>query len=229
MSSRTFLAASVGLLCAGCGTSGLNPLVLQGYELDPSLVTWKLDVPHPHVPRAVLRDNPQVSTDAEFVEAIARAGSQGQVDGQGVRAALHALYLGESDLGFYGLEAASTEDADRLESLLRGIWARNVSLDRARVHRGGKLVVVVWSAGVSRGRDGAPASARNPARPGGHQPTTPDTVAKFDIHRSAQLMGCSRRTLSATLAACAPGAPPAPGTERHDVGRAQGSTGMICR
>jgi hypothetical protein len=52
-------------------------------------------------------------------------------------------------VGFYGLEAASRADADRLESLLRGIWAHNASLDRARVHRGGKVLVVVWNDGVS--------------------------------------------------------------------------------
>ena len=150
VSRKTVLAASVGLLCAGCGTSGLNPIVLDGYELDASLVTQQIDdVLRLHVPRAVLRDNPQLSTDAEFVEAIARSGSQGQLGREGIRAALYALYRGESELGFYGLEAASTEDADRLESLLRGIWAHNASFDRARVHRGGKVLVVVWNDGVS--------------------------------------------------------------------------------
>ena len=150
MSRKIFLAASVGLLFAGCGTSGLNPLVLAGHELHASLVTQQIDrVQRLHVPRAVLRDNPQLSTDAEFVEAIARGGSQGQLDGEGIRAALYALYRGESELGFYGLEAASTADADRRESLVRGIWAQNASLDRARVHRGGKVLVVVWTDGVS--------------------------------------------------------------------------------
>ena len=38
--------------------------------------------------------------------------------------------------------------ADRLEGLLRGIWAKNASLDRARVHRGGKVLVVVWNDAV---------------------------------------------------------------------------------
>ncbi len=131
------LAASAGLLCAGCGTSGLQPLVLDGNELDASLVTQQIDeVPHLHVPRAVLHDNPQLSTDAEFVEAIARCGSQGQLGGEGIRAALYALYRGEDEVGFYGLEAASTAEADRRESLMRGIWAHNESLNRARVHRG---------------------------------------------------------------------------------------------
>ncbi len=150
MSRKMLLAASVGLLFAACGTSGLNPLVLDGHELHASLVTQQIDDgPRRHVPRAVLRDNPQLSTDAEFVEAIARSGSQGRLGGEGIRAALYALYRGESEVGFYGLEAASTADADRLESLLRGIWAHNARLDRARVHRVGKVLVVVWNDGVS--------------------------------------------------------------------------------
>ena len=150
MSRKMFLAAAVGLLFAACGTSGLNPLVLDGHELHASLVTQQIDdVPRLHVPRAVLRDNPQLSTDTEFVEAIAGSGSQGQLGGEGIRAALYALYRGKSEVGFYGLEAASTADANRLEGLLRGIWAKNASLDRARVHRGGEVLVVVWTDGVS--------------------------------------------------------------------------------
>jgi hypothetical protein len=150
MSRKMFLAAAVGLLFAACGTSGLNPLVLDGHELHASLVTQQIDDgPRRHVPRAVLRDNPQLSTDAEFVEAIGRCGSQGQLGGEGIRAALYALYSGENEVGFYGLEAASTAEADRRESLLREIWAKNASLDRARVHRRGKVLVVVWNDGVS--------------------------------------------------------------------------------
>ena len=150
MSRKIFVAASVGLLFAGCGTSGLKPLLLAGHELHASLVTQQIDrVQRLHVPRAVLRDNPQLSTGAEFVEAIAGGGSQGRLGGEGIRAALYALYRGESEVGFYGLEAASTADANRLEGLLRGIWAQNASLDRARVHRGGEVLVVVWTDGVS--------------------------------------------------------------------------------
>ncbi len=147
---KMLLAATVGLLSAGCGASGLNPLVLDGYELDASLVTQQIDeVPHLHVPRAVLHDNPQLSTDAEFVEAIARGGSQGQLGGEGIRAALYALYRGENEVGFYGLGAASAAEGGRGETLMRGIWAPNESLNRARVHRGGKVLVVVWTDGVS--------------------------------------------------------------------------------
>ena len=77
------------------------------------------------------------------------AASQGQLGGDGIRAALYALYQGERELGFYGLEAATTVDADRLESILRGTWAHNASIDIARVHRGGQVFVVVWHDGVS--------------------------------------------------------------------------------
>jgi hypothetical protein len=147
--SRKILLGAVGLLFAACGTSGLNPLVLYGHELHASLVTEQIDEVPLHVPRGVLRDNPQLSTDSEFVEAVARGGSQGQLGGEGIRAALYALYRGEGEVGFYGLEAASTADANRLEGLLRGIWAKNASLNRARVHRGGDVLVVVWTDGVS--------------------------------------------------------------------------------
>jgi len=113
-------------------------------------VTRKLeDASRRHVGRAVLRDNPCLSTDAEFVNAIAHSASQGRLDGEGIRAALYALYLGESELGLYGLEVASAADADRLEGFLRGICAYNVSLARARAHRKGEVLVVLWSDGLS--------------------------------------------------------------------------------
>lgn len=83
------------------------------------------------------------------VDVLARIASQGRVGGEGSRAALYALYLGESEVGLYGLEAASPADAGRLEGVLRGIWAHNESLGRARVHRKGKVLVVAWHNGVS--------------------------------------------------------------------------------
>jgi hypothetical protein len=148
MSTKLLLGWS--LLLAGCAPSALRPLVLEGQELHASLVTRNLDdVSRLHVPRAVLPDNPYLSTDAAFVDAIAHGASQGRLGGAGIRAALYALYLGESDLGLYGLEAASAADADRLEVALRGIWAYNDSVGRARVHREGKVLVVVWNGGVS--------------------------------------------------------------------------------
>lgn len=130
--------------------NGLAPLALEGRELHPSLMTRRLDdKPIRHVSRSVLQGNPQHSADPEFVKAIARSGSQGNLDEKGIRSALYALYLGEKELGFYGLEAASAADANRLEEALRKIWARNESIDRARVHRGGLVLVVVWTDGVS--------------------------------------------------------------------------------
>jgi hypothetical protein len=144
-------SAGVGVVEAAARwwSSGLRPLVLDGHELHATLVTQRIeDVLRLHVPRAVLRENPMLSTDADFVEAIARSGSQGRLGAEGIRAALYALYRGESEIGLYGLEAASTADADRREGLLREIWAHNASLDRARVHRRGKVLVVVWNNGV---------------------------------------------------------------------------------
>lgn len=147
---RTKLLLGGSLLLAACAGSGLDPLVVDGQELHASLVTRSLDdASRRHVPRGVLRDNPYLSTDAELVEAIAHSASQGQIGGEGIRAALYAVYLGESELGLYGLEAASIADADRLEGSLRGIWAHNAGLGRARVHREGKVLVVVWNDGVS--------------------------------------------------------------------------------
>lgn len=129
---------------------GLARLVLKGRDLHPSLITRRLDENTVrHVRRKVILGNPQHSTDAEFIEAIARSGSQGKLGGEGIRSALYALYFGDREIGFYGLEAASEADANRLEDVLRKTWAHNESIDRARVHRGGSLLVVVWTDGVS--------------------------------------------------------------------------------
>ena len=149
MSTKLLLGWSL-LLLAGCAPSALGPLVVDGHELHASLVTRKLeDAARLHV-APVLRDNPYLSTDSEFVDVLARIASQGRLlGGEGVRAALYALYLGESEVGLYGLEAASPTDADRLEGVLRGIWAHNERLGRARVHREGNVLFVVWHNGVS--------------------------------------------------------------------------------
>jgi hypothetical protein len=97
----------------------------------------------------VPKGNPHISTDPLFLEAIARSGSQGQLGGGGIRSVLFAVYIAERELGFYGLEAASEADANDREIALRDIWAHNVRLDRARVHRAGLVLVVVWTDGVS--------------------------------------------------------------------------------
>lgn len=149
MSTRLVLVVSV-LLASGGPPSALSPLLVEGPQLHSSLVTRKVeDAAKLHL-APVLRANPQLSTDAAFVDVLARISSQGRLgSGEGVRAALYAFYLGESELGLYGLEAASPANADRLEVVLRDIWAHNEGLGRARVHRGGKVLVVAWHNGVS--------------------------------------------------------------------------------
>ena len=152
MIKKILVGSVLGLLVTACGTtqmSKLHTLALEGHELHASLVTQQIDGIPLHVDRSTLLGNPQVSTEPKFVRTISRGGSQGQLDGEGVEAALYTLYREEKELGFYGLEAGSMADADRLESRLRDIWKVNVSLDRARVHRGGKTLVVVWTDGVS--------------------------------------------------------------------------------
>ena len=149
MTTKLLLVWSL-LLLAGCAPSALDPLVVDGQELHASLVTRKLEDAARLRLATVLRDNPYLSTDAGFVDAIAQIASKGRLGGgEGIRAALYALYLGESELGLHGLEAASPTDADRLEGVLRGTWAHNESLGRALVHREGKVLVVVWHNGVS--------------------------------------------------------------------------------
>ncbi|MCA8954343.1 MAG: hypothetical protein KDE27_32850 [Planctomycetes bacterium] len=144
------LVVAFAVALTACSTCPLTPLAVDGHELDAALVTCDLDaVAKLHVPRAVLRSNPQVSSDPAFVAAIARSGSQGRLGSDGVRAALYALHAGEKPLGLYGLQAASMADADRLEGALREIWNHNAELGRARVHRQGDVLIVVWHDGVS--------------------------------------------------------------------------------
>lgn len=81
--------------------------------------------------------------------AIAQYASQGQLRGNGIRSAIYAVYQGSSELGFYGLEATSSEVADPLERRLREIWSHNVNEDRVRVHRSGCHFAIVWHDGVS--------------------------------------------------------------------------------
>ncbi|MCA8976346.1 MAG: hypothetical protein KDC98_16625 [Planctomycetes bacterium] len=121
---------------------------LDGPDLHFALAVRQIEpTRHLHVPQSVVLDNPQLSTDTTFVAAIAHSASQGRLTGEGIRAALYALYvhyLGGIELGLYGLEASSAADADRLEVALRRIWAHNAGLGRARVHRGGRVLVVAW-------------------------------------------------------------------------------------
>jgi len=129
--------------------SGLGSLVLEGHELHASLKTRQIDDSVRHVPRALIPENPHVSTDAAFVTVIARNGSQGSLGREGIRSVLYALYREKKEIGFYGLEAVSAADADRWEEALRKTWAHNVRLGITQVHRKGLVLVVVWTDGVS--------------------------------------------------------------------------------
>ena len=92
-----------------------------------------------------LKTNPQHATDQAFVEAIARYGSQGRLDGDGMRGALFAQYTdGSSEIGFYGLAADNESVAAQREQDLRKIWAHNHGLDRTHIHRQGAVLLVVW-------------------------------------------------------------------------------------
>lgn len=143
------VATAVALLAGPSLSEGLNQLLIEGPELHASPETRSLtESPPRHVPAGLIQWNPQLSADAAFIRAIAASGSQGQLGPEGIAAALYAIYAVEKELGFYGLEASSLADADRLETALRGIWAHNASLDRAQVHRAGKALVVVWTDGV---------------------------------------------------------------------------------
>src|SRR5262245_49488525 len=79
-SATLFLGWSL-LLLAGCAPRALGPLVVDGQELHASLVTRKLeDAAKLHL-APVLRDNPYLSTDAEFVDILAKIASQGRLGG----------------------------------------------------------------------------------------------------------------------------------------------------
>ena len=142
-----------GLLLAlltGCASTGLERVAMEGSELHASLGPKDLEEAHHGVPEGILR-SPQLSSDPRVVESVGSFASQGQLDGEGIRRVLFAVYEGESEVGLYGLEAASPGIADGLETRLRAIWAHNVSLERTRIHRGGAVLLVVWHDGVTPG------------------------------------------------------------------------------
>lgn len=137
------------VLLSGCASITMRSLVVEGPELHPSLHTRELKDAAQHYLAPVLRANPYLSTDREFVDLLSRMASQDRMNGEGVRAAVYGLYAAETNLGIYALEAASFADADRINDVLRRIWSRNVSLDCTRVHRDGRVFVVLWHDGVS--------------------------------------------------------------------------------
>ena len=128
-----------------------KPMVLEGRELLPSLRTRQADEPVWHLRSdSVLPTNPCVSTNAEFVERISRSSSQGQLPRDGVQSALYAAYGDEEQrVLLRGLEATSDDDASSREAALRSIWRVNMRHGNIRVHRKGKLLVVVWHQGLS--------------------------------------------------------------------------------
>jgi hypothetical protein len=145
----------LGFLLAAPSTSGsgLDSLALEGHELHASLRTPRLDSFRDLPSGAVPPKNPQLSSDDKFVQAIAHSSSQGRLGREGIRSALHARYAaGEKEVGIYGLEFKSDAAADQREEALRAIWAYNVRLDRARVHRKGLVLVVAWHSDVSSER-----------------------------------------------------------------------------
>jgi len=150
MIARALVSAALLLALTGCTTSTLRSLAVDGRALHASLVTrTPEDAAQLHL-KPVLRSNPQLSTDSAFVDVITRMSSQGRLTSeQGVREALYAIHHADEDLGLYGLETASAADADRIEGVLRDIWSHNESLGRTRVHRAGRVFVVVWHNGVS--------------------------------------------------------------------------------
>ncbi len=128
----------------------MSSLVLEGPVLHESLLTRKIASIRDLPTGVVSPGNPHLSSDDEFVDAVARSGSQGRLGRDGVRAALFARYsTGENELGFYGLEAESEADADERERALREIWAHNGRHGRSRVHRKGLVLLVVWHDDVS--------------------------------------------------------------------------------
>ncbi len=131
-------------------TSAWKQLILEGHELHSSLRTQRAGEPIRHLPSHIaLPRNPYVSTERGFIDAVAGSSSQGELDGGGIRSAFYAFYAEEKDLGFYGLEAESILVADWREVALNKTWAKNMSLDRVRIHRQGLLLMVVWHDGVS--------------------------------------------------------------------------------
>ena len=148
-----FVAQKSGTPAAEPTKSALGSLLAEGPELHATLRTLDIDsidqLPNGVAPPG----NPVLSSDPEFVEAISRAGSQGNLDREGIRSVLYARYAGDPEspgaepgvLGLYGLEAATVADADERERALREIWGKNASLGVARVHRKGLVLVVVWS------------------------------------------------------------------------------------
>lgn len=131
-------------------TPSLTSLMIDGEDLHDSLRTQEIDTIRDIPKNAELPQNPYLSSDDEFVEAIARGGSQGRLDSEGIRTAFYARYKTEdNEVGIYGLEAKTKADAAQREKAAREIWAHNASFNRAHVLRKDLILVVIWHDGVS--------------------------------------------------------------------------------
>lgn len=131
-------------------TTTLESLIFKGSDLHPSLITQPIDKSSRFFPNGSLPpDNPHISHDAQFIEAVARRGSQARLGNEGVISALYAVYTGKKDLGIIGLEAMTITEAEQREKMLRKIWVKNIKLARAFVTRKNTTIILLWNDGVS--------------------------------------------------------------------------------
>ena len=135
-------------MLASCAAPGLERVLLDASELHPSLSNRPIAKANHGVPFGV-RSTPHLTTDPKGIDSIAGFSSQGQLDGDGLCAGLWTALQSDREVGYYGLQCTTDAHADEREARLREIWAFNVRQDRARVHRHGKTVLVVWHDGVT--------------------------------------------------------------------------------
>lgn len=151
------VVACIPLLALGCSRvagehrhqhtpvgAALNSEVSEGPELHESLRTRRIgsirDLPH----GLESPGNPYLSTDGEFVQAMARGGgSEGLAETGFVPRSSPVTLPVKASWGFTGLEAETGADAEEREQVLREIRACNGRLGRSRVHRRGRVLPVV--------------------------------------------------------------------------------------
>lgn len=141
------LAMASLFVLASCAAPGLERVMLEASELHPSLSDRPLAHANHGVPFGV-RSTPHLTTDPKGIDSIAGFSSQGRLDGDGLCAGLWTALQTDRELGYYGLQCATDAHADEREARLREIWKFNVRHERARVHRNGRLLLVVWHDGV---------------------------------------------------------------------------------
>ena len=142
-------ACAAALTAAACAAPQLERFAVCGDALYPGLETPALPfLSRPDCPAGVER-NPEFGREDAFVTSVGRRASQGRQNGEGVDAALYALYREQADVVLYGLEAADDSVAERLEAQLHEIWDYGVGLGRVRLYRSGRVLLVLWHGGVS--------------------------------------------------------------------------------